>query len=281
MTPQARKRNAPYLLLAPAGVLFLAIAVSALMMVRLSFGEKTLEWESWTLANYRALSEGVFVTGFIRTLRLAVIATALVLLLSLPVSLLYARVTSRMVKRLILFIILLPLFINQLLQSYGWISLLGPTGIVNNLLVGSGIVARPLRLLYTETGVIIAMVQLALPLAVLPISSALRNIPASYEEAAAILGAPRLRVLWEIVVPLARPGLWAAFLLVSSFNISAFVLPLLLGGGRVTTVPMLIREQMGPLLNWPQGAALAVVLVLLTLLVQRIAGLQRRGGART
>ncbi|MBN9037582.1 MAG: ABC transporter permease [Rhizobiales bacterium] len=281
MTPQARKRNAPYLLLAPAGVLFLAIAVSALMMVRLSFGEKTLEWESWTLANYRALSEGVFVTGFIRTLRLAVIATALVLLLSLPVSLLYARVTSRMVKRLILFIILLPLFINQLLQSYGWISLLGPTGIVNNLLVGSGIVARPLRLLYTETGVIIAMVQLALPLAVLPISSALRNIPASYEEAAAILGAPRLRVLWEIVVPLARPGLWAAFLLVSSFNISAFVLPLLLGGGRVTTVPMLIREQMGPLLNWPQGAALAVVLVLLTLLVQRIAGLQRRGGTRT
>ncbi|ODU55668.1 MAG: hypothetical protein BGN94_06420 [Rhizobiales bacterium 68-8] len=262
-------------------MLFLAIAVSALMMVRLSFGEKTLEWESWTLANYRALSEGVFVTGFIRTLRLAVIATALVLLLSLPVSLLYARVTSRMVKRLILFIILLPLFINQLLQSYGWISLLGPTGIVNNLLVGSGIVARPLRLLYTETGVIIAMVQLALPLAVLPISSALRNIPASYEEAAAILGAPRLRVLWEIVVPLARPGLWAAFLLVSSFNISAFVLPLLLGGGRVTTVPMLIREQMGPLLNWPQGAALAVVLVLLTLLVQRIAGLQRRGGTRT
>lgn len=278
MTPQTRKRTAPYLLLAPAGLLFLAIAISAVMILRLSFGEKNLEWESWTLANYRSLSEGVFVNGFIRTLRLAIIATALVLILSLPVSLLYARVTSKMVKRTILFIILLPLFINQLLQSYGWISLLGPTGIINNLLVSLGIIGRPLRLLYTETGVVIAMTQLALPLAVLPISSALRNIPASYEEAAAILGAPRLRVLWEIAMPLAKPGLWAAFLLVSSFNISAFVLPLLLGGGRVTTVPMLIREQMGSLLNWPQGAALAVLLVLLALGAQRLAGFQRRGG---
>ena len=280
MKQPAKSRYVPYLLLAPANVLFLALVVSALMVLRLSFGEKNLEWGAWTLNNYASLRDGIFISGFLRTLRLTIVVTAIVLVISFPISLLYARLNSMALKRLILFIILLPLFLNQLLQSYGWIILLGPTGVINNLLVGNGLLSRPARLLYSEFGVTIAMVQMAIPLAVLPISSAMRNIPPSYEEAAAILGARRLRVLWEVVIPLSRPGIWAAFLLVSAFNISAFVIPLLLGGGRVSTVPMLIRDQMGPLLNWPQGAALAVALVLFALGAQRLPSLLRRIAGR-
>ena len=193
------------------------------------------------------------------------IATALVLLLSLPVSLLYARVTSRMVKRLILFIILLPLFINQLLQSYGWISLLGPTGIVNNLLVGSGIVARPLRLLYTETGVI-AMAQFALPLAVPPSRRPQCTSPPPRGGSGAHAGG--LRVLWEIVVP--PPGRVPGRLPVGPFQHQRSCCRCYFGGcdDGADADP----RQMGPL-NWRRCCAGAGAL---TLLVQRIAGLQRR-----
>jgi putative spermidine/putrescine transport system permease protein len=106
----------------------------------------------------------------------------------------------------------------------------------------------------------------------------------SVEEAAATLGANRLRVLWHIVVPLAMPGIVAASVLVFAYNSSAFVIPFVLGAGRVPMAALLVRSQMGPLLNWPFGSAIAVVLIVLTLLAlavyrRLIAGIRRTGGA--
>lgn len=277
MTSQRKARLTPYMLLAPASVLFLVLAVSAIMILRLSFGLKNQEWDAFSLANYSALTSGIYLPSLVRTLRVTFISTALVMVMAVPVALFYARLETRMAKRLVLFTLLMPLFLNQLLQSYGWIIIFGPTGIVNNFLVAQGFIQRPIRLLYSEFAVIVAMTQMALPLAVLPISSALRNIPPSLEEAAAVLGAPWLRTLWEITLPMAKPGLLAALMLVFAFNISAFVIPLLLGGGRVATMPILIRQEMGPLLNWPQGAALAVVLVTCALAIQALPSLLRIG----
>jgi putative spermidine/putrescine transport system permease protein len=260
--------SAPYLLLAPAAVLFLALLASTILIARLSFGLKNQEWEVWSLANYEALASELYLSSLLRTVRLALIATASVMIMAIPVALFYARLQSKLAKRLLLFTILMPLFLNQLLQSYGWIIIFGPTGILNNFLLAHTLIQRPLRLLYSEVGVVIAMTQMGLPLAVLPIFSALRNIPASVEEAASVLGATWLRTLWLVTLPMSKPGLLAGALLVFSFNISAFVIPLLLGGGRVSTVPILVRQEMGPLLNWPQGAALALVLVTCALLMQ-------------
>jgi putative spermidine/putrescine transport system permease protein len=105
------------------------------------------------------------------------------------------------------------------------------------------------------------------PLAVLPIASALRNIPKSLEEAAATLGANRLSVLWHILFPLSLPGVIAGSLIIVAFNASAFVVPFLLGGRRVPMLGILIRDQMGPLLNWPFASANAAVLVVIVLIV--------------
>jgi putative spermidine/putrescine transport system permease protein len=148
--------------------------------------------------------------------------------------------------------------------------LAGPSGLLNNLLLDVGLVDRPVRLLYSEGIVIAGLVQSSLPLAVLPIAASIRNVPASLEEAAAVLGASRLRAMWEVVLPLSTPGLWAAFLLTFAFNASAFVVPLLLGGGRIVMISPLVRDQMGPLLNWPLGAALSLVLCAVILAVMNV-----------
>ncbi|MGY5775181.1 ABC transporter permease [Rhizobium sp. LEGMi135b] len=266
----SRNPYLPYMLLVPACIPFLMLFLSAILMLRISFGEQNHEWNTWSLESYAALFDVSFGMGLLRSIRLTVIATVAAITLSLPLSMLYASTQSRLGRRFLLLLVLLPLFVSQLLQSYGWIVMLGPAGLVNRILVATGIIAYPMRILYAEIGVIFGMVQMALPLAVLPIASALRNIPPSLEEAASVLGARRLRILWEIVLPMARPGIWAAVVTVTAFNISAFVVPLLLGGGRVTTVPIMIREQMGPLLNWPQGAAFAVVLVFVALAAMQV-----------
>ena len=108
-----------------------------------------------------------------------------------------------------------------------------------------------------HSGVLLGLVQTTIPLAVLPIAAALGSIPIALEEAASVLGASRLRVYRTIILPLAWPGIAAGSVLVFGFNPGAFVVPLLLGGLKVTTIAVLIRNEMGPLLNWPLGAALA------------------------
>lgn len=121
--------------------------------------------------------------------------------------------------------------------------------------------------MFSENGVLMALIQTGLPLAVFPIASALRNVPRSLEEAAASLGANRLQTMFHVVFQLSLPGVVASSYLLFAYNASAFVVPLLIGGRRVVMLAMLVKELMGPLLAWPLGAAVAVVLIGMALLV--------------
>lgn len=257
---------APLALLAPAG-LFLGILIAAsLMILRLSLGRKGEEW-AWTLQNYAALGQSLYLKSILVTFKLAFLSALLVVALGFPIAMFMARTRSEAVRRLVLFVLLLPLLMNRLLQSYGWMIILAPAGVLNRIAQALGLIDRPLLLLFNEPGVLLGLVHTSFPLAVLPIASALRNIPHSLEEAGATLGANRLRVLWHIVLPLSLPGVIAGSLLVFSYTASAFVIPFLLGGRRVSMLAVLIRDEIGALLNWPFASAIAVVLVGITLLI--------------
>ena len=259
------RRLAPWALLVPSG-LFLGLMVAAsLMMLRISFGAKNAEFDVWILGNYVKLTDTLYWKSILVTLKLAFFSAVLVVVLGFPIAMFMARVRTEALRRIVLFAILLPLLMNLLLQSFGWLVLLAPTGLFNQILRSLGIADGPVLLIFNQTGVLLALVQTAIPLAVLPMAGAIRMIPESVEEAAATLGANRLQVLWHVVLPLSLPGIIAASLLVFAFNASAFVVPLLLGGLRVWMVALLIRDLMGPQLNWPLGAAAAMVLVVLTL----------------
>ncbi|WP_414719450.1 ABC transporter permease [Trinickia sp.] len=276
----------PLLLLAPI-LAFLAVLVAAtLAVVRMSFGVSGNEWHAWTLQNYADLLDAYFLKSLWLTLRLAFQSMVCAVLLAIPVALAMARTQSRLARRLLLAGVLLPLLVNLLLQGYGWLVILGPAGLLNHLLLASKLASRPVMWLYREHGVLLGLIQTAFPLAVLPLSSAMRAVSRSYEEAAATLGATRWQTLRHVMLPLAMPGLISGALLVFAYNASAFAVPLLLGGRRVPMLAVLVHDQVAPLLNWPAASASGVVLMAATLVVMAVSqrlvrSLQRTRESRT
>jgi putative spermidine/putrescine transport system permease protein len=260
----------PLFLLVPSGLLCAILAICTFAILRMSFGERGAEWTGWTLANYRALFEPFYLRILFTTIWLAALSAALTLAIAFPVALFMVRTRSDLLRRAVLIAVLLPMLVSLLVQSFGWIAILGPDGLLNRAIAPLSGHSRTFSLLFNRTGVLLGLIQTSIPLAVLPLASALRTIDSTLEEAASVLGATRWQTYRDIIVPLSRPGLTAGLILVFGFNVGAFVVPLLLGGIKVTTVAMVIRDQMGPLLNWPLGSALSVVLILLATGIQII-----------
>lgn len=259
-----------WLLLLPV-LLFLAVlAAAALAVLRMSVGTNGDEWHGFSLASYADLAKPYYVNSAWLTLRLAFKSTILAVLLAIPVAIAMARAKSKLAQRLLLTGVLLPLLVNLLLQSYGWLVILGPAGVLNNTLLSLGMVQRPIQWLYRENGVLLGLIQTAFPLAVLPMASALKAVSSTYEEAAATLGATRWQIMRHILLPMAMPGILSGALLVFAYNASAFAIPLLLGGRRVNMLAVLVRDQIAPLLNWPGASASGVALMAATLAVMAL-----------
>ena len=182
-------RRAAWLLLAPILAFLAVLAAATVTVLRMSVGVSGDEWRTFTLQNYLDLADPYFTTSLWLTLRLAFQSMVCAVLLAIPVALAMARTESRLARRLLLAGVLLPLLVNLLLQGYGWLVMLGPAGLLNRALLAGGVIGRPLQLLYREHGVLLGLIQTAFPLAVLPLSSALRAVSRAYDEAAATLGA--------------------------------------------------------------------------------------------
>jgi putative spermidine/putrescine transport system permease protein len=264
-----RRRNwKPVALLLPAGLLIGLLLFCSLAVLRMSFGARNAEWSGWSLASYAALLDGRNLRIVLDTIWLAFLSAVLTTLISFPIALYMTRTPSALARRAVLICVMLPMVISLLVQSFGWMAILGPDGLLNQaarIVTGQ---ERSFSLLFNRTGVLLGLIQTTVPLAVLPIAASLGTIPIQLEEAAGVLGAGRLHVYRHIILPLAWPGIAAGAILVFGFNTGAFVVPLLV-----------IRDQMGPLLNWPLGAALSVILVALALAVQalnRLPGRARR-----
>ncbi|MCA7992022.1 ABC transporter permease [Burkholderia cepacia] len=266
----ARPGVPAWLLLAPILAFLAVLAAATLTVLRMSVGTPGNEWRTFTLQNYADLADPYFMHSLWLTLHLAFQSMVCAVLLAIPVALAMARAESRLARRLMLAGVLLPLLVNLLLQGYGWLVMLGPAGLLNRSLLAAGVIERPLQLLYREHGVLLGLIQTAFPLAVLPLSSALRAVSRAYDEAAATLGATRWQTLRHVTLPLAMPGLVSGALLVFAYNASAFAVPLLLGGRRVPMLAVLVHDQVAPLLNWPAASASGVVLMGATLVVMAV-----------
>ncbi len=259
-----------WLLLLPVLSFLALLTIATLVVLRMSFGVHGHEWSGFSLHSYAALLKPYYTHSLWLTLSLAFQSTVLAMLLGVPVAMAMARAQSALARRLLLTGVLLPLLVNLLLQSYGWLIILGPGGVLNNALLALGIVHRPVLWLYRESGVLLGLVQTSLPLAVLPMASALKSVLVTYEEAAATMGASRWQILLHVLLPLAMPGILSGALLVFAYNASAFAIPLLLGGRRVTMLAVLVRDQIAPLLDWPAASAASIVLMLVTLGVMAV-----------
>jgi putative spermidine/putrescine transport system permease protein len=196
------------------------------------------------------------------TLRMAAITAALAALLGYPVALVMVRANA-MVTRIMTIVVIAPLIVSVVVRTYGWQLLLANTrtGVVNWILLSFGIVPQPIRILYSETAVIIGSLHVFFPMMVVPLASALGKINPQLEDAARTLGAPSWRVFWRVNLPLSLPGLAVGFTLVFSLTASSYVTPAILGGTSAQMLGNLIEQQIAAVYDWPFGATIAVVLV--------------------
>lgn len=212
----------------------------------------------FTLKNYTNVLFDPFYLGIVwRTFRIALITSFICLIFGYPVALHLARTKSR-VRGLLYAFVLSPLLTGVVVRCFGWLVLLANNGAINNLLIDLGL--PRLRMAYNDFGVIVACIHVFLPMMILPIMNTIQSIDPRYEEAARTLGASRWQTFSKVLFPLSLPGVQSGLILVFVLTASAYVIPAVLGGGRVQTMPTLIVEQLLGSLLWPSGAAMAMIL---------------------
>ena len=272
---ERRRFTAQYsrlLLILPAilllGVFFIGPYLYLLYMsfMTQTFGAPYLR--DFTLDNYLQTIRDPFNWRIIaRTLRYGVVTSLVTLVLSYPLAYHMARASSR-AKGLLMTMLLAPLLVGIVIRSYGWMILLADTGLINQALTAIGI--GPFQLMYNETGVMIGLVHIYMPFMVLSLAGSLQGINPDVERAARSLGASPWRTFWRVTWPLSLPGVTSGTVLVFVLTVSAYIIPSLLGGYNVITVPLLVVQTVSELFNWPLGSAFAILFFVITVAVLAI-----------
>lgn len=238
--------------------------------------------DGFTLEHYvKALTDSFYLEVLVRTIGLGFVVTFMTLLIGYPLAYILARSESRW-KHWLTLLVIFPMLLNLVVRTFGWIALLARRGLVNQWLMALGITDEPIRLMFNFTGLLIGLTHIFLPVMVLVLIAVIQNISVDLEEAASVLGASRIAVLFKVTLPLSAPGILAGSILVFVLTVSALVTPRLLGGPTYKVVSTMVYEQFLQLLNWPAGSALALLMTAIVLLfLWAGARLARRWEVRT
>ncbi|CAN7374456.1 ABC transporter permease [Bosea sp. LjRoot90] len=260
----------PGLLTLPAvtilGAFFILPLVWVLILSVLTAGPTGEVLGEVTLQNYaRFLTDGYYLNDLLlRTIRLAAIATLFSVVIGYLGALVIVRASPTAQSWMVL-LVMLPLWVNLVVRTLSLMVVLGRNGPVNQILVGLGFSARPLPLLYNETAVVIGMVQVAVPFVIMAIYGVLQSIPRELEHAAMTVGATPLSAFRRVTLPLSLPGILAGSVLAFGINVESFVVPILLGGGRVRFMSVAAYETATVSNNLPFAATIGVVLLVVTM----------------
>lgn len=265
----ARAVSTPWALSTPALVLFgclllVPLALTAVLSFNV-FDHVTGVKNEFTLAHYAAVLGDEYYYGiFWRTFWIAGLTTLICLAIGAPEAYVLSRMGNPW-RSIFLLVVLAPLLVSVVVRAFGWSMLLGPQGVINQALQAVGL--GPVRILYTEAAVIIALVHVMLPFMVIPVWTSLQKLDAGVQDAALSLSASHFTTLRRIVLPQVMPGILSGSLIVFGLSASAFAIPGLLGGRRLKMVSTVVYDEYLHELNWPLGAALALVLLLANLVV--------------
>lgn len=264
------------------GTLLVAVALLGplALMFRYSFNRFVpgeLMVEGLTLANYaKFLQDAFYRDVLLTTLWVAALSTLICLVLGFPVAYALVRQVGPRWKSKILILVILPLLMGNAVRTAAWMVILGDKGLFAALVSATGL--APPRLMYTPTAVVIGLVSVTLPFMIVTLQSVLERIDPVLEEAAESLGAGHLTILRRVVLPLALPGLLAGTMLCFILSMNAYATPVLIGGPQFHMMAPEVYQQVAKAMNWPFGAALAFVLMTVTLVLTTTANVlvQRR-----
>ena len=257
------------LLVVPACLLVLGLLVGPMiLMFRISLAQYSatqLMTETFSLDNYvRAATDPYYQEVILLTLGIALLCTALTLVIAYPAAYWVGRLTSRW-KSLVVIATLFPLLVGNVVRSAGWMALFDREGLINFVLLRVGLIRAPLELMYTPKAVVFGIVAVVLPYMILTIASVIESIPRDLEDAASSLGASGLMTFWRVVLPLSAPGVAAGSVLVFVLCMNTYATAVLLGGPRFKMMAPAIFDQFVRGNNWPMGATLAFMLLAVTM----------------
>jgi putative spermidine/putrescine transport system permease protein len=257
------------LLVLPACLLVLGLLIGPMiLMFRISlnhFSPTQLMIEAFSIDNYvRAAQDPYYQEIILTTLGMALLCTALTLVIAYPAAYWVGRLQSRW-KSLVVIATLFPLLVGNVVRSAGWMALFTREGLINTLLLRLHVISEPLALMYTPKAVVFGVVAVVLPYMILTISAVIESIPRDLEDAAANLGASALKTFWRVILPLSAPGVAAGSILVFVLCMNTYATAVLLGGPRFKMMAPAIFDQFVRGNNWPMGAALAFMLLALTM----------------
>lgn len=265
--------SGPLLVLPAAIFLVVAFIVPIAEMVGYSVTAHVIQGQTvsgLTVENYaRLFRSELYWVVLLRTLRIALVTCAVSIPIAYPLAIALAR-GGPFWSRLVMYTVISPLLVLIVVRAYGWKLILAKQGFLAWLVKGVGLSASSPALLYTEWAVVIASAHVFLPFVVLPLAGAIGKIDPAVEEAARTLGAGRWTMFRRIVVPLSLPGLAVGVTLVFSLTASAYVTPQILGGNFSAMLGTLVQQQILSVNDWPFAAALATVLLALTLLANLV-----------
>jgi putative spermidine/putrescine transport system permease protein len=244
------------------------LALPLLLLFRFSLNEFVpgrFMVEAFTLKNYAAaVTDPYYRRVLATTVLMAAGVTAICLVVGFPIAQFLARTTVRW-KSLLLLAVIMPLFVGNAVRAAGWMVAFGQQGLVNRLLLDLGLIAQPAEIMYTTGAVVAGIVAVNLPFVVLTLSSVIEGINLSAEEASQSLGATPFETWRLVTLPLAMPGVLAAAVLSFILAMNAYATPVLLGGPSFRMMAPVIADEVLAKNNWPFGATLSFVLMLVTL----------------
>jgi spermidine/putrescine transport system permease protein len=236
------------------------IIVPIFLIIYFSFTNKS---GAFVLDNYTNLFDSRYLQVFKKSIELAAITTLLCLLFGYPVAYILSGLKSN-IRNVLMLLLVIPMWMNFLLRTYAWMSIIGKNGIINTLLDAVGL--PTIDILYTNTAVVLGMIYNFLPFMIIPIYTVLIKIDKNVIKAAADLGGNKFVIFRTIIFPLSIPGVASGVTMVFMPAVSTFVIPNILGGGQFTLIGNLIERQFTSVGDWNFGSALSILMMIIILI---------------
>ena len=260
-------------LLSPSAVYLLVFFLLPLVIVLLvSLGKRgpmgSVVYD-WNLDNYARFIDPIYFKIFVRSVWIATANTVLCLVFGYPFAYYIARRPKRW-RNMLLLLVMVPFWTNFLVRTYAWMIILRDSGLINSLLMLTGIITEPLPLLFNQNAVIVGLFYGYLPFMVLPLYASIEKVDFSLVEAAQDLGANALTAFQRVVLPLTVPGIVAGAIITFIPSLGAYVTPDLLGGAKAMMIGNLLQQQFLEVRDWPFGSAVGFILMVTVLLATMV-----------